>query len=268
MNSGRLNVSVSREWVTKTSQRRSVIRIIRKTASATRPQTQAELAHRQPQASRGKAEPPSRPRRIAAPRPRASRLPVENQRLPPHAFPVLSRSRRKRKRGKYTSKRTRADSRSPEPDRTPDTRKTRGRSSVCDGGSGRGRAVGGPPGEAGVSGVRNGALGRGHRRLPIAHNETALSAGSGAEGKHGEGARPGQEEAGGRGGGGECSWAPFPLCPSQTRVRGGSPVGSPVSRIEGGPGPRGTLTTSSAGLLASVPRTRDPPGRRGLSSQA
>ena len=167
-------------------------------------------------------------------------------------------------RGKYTSKRTRANSRSAEPERTPDTRKTRGRNSHCDGGSGRG----GAPGEAGVSGVRDGALGRGQRRLPIAHNETALSAGSGAEGKHGEGARPGQEEAGGRGGGGECSWVPFALCPFQTRFRGASPVGSPVSRVEGGPGPRGTLTPSSAGLLASVARTRDPPGQRELSSRA
>lgn len=68
----------------------------------------------------------------------------------------------------------------------------------------QGGAVGGPPGGARVSGVRGGALQRGHRRLPIAHNETALSAGSGAEGKHGEGAQPGQKEAEDRGGGGEC----------------------------------------------------------------
>lgn len=75
------------------------------------------------------------------------------------------------------------------------------------GGSGGGNGSGGV---VGVSGVRGGALGLGHGRLLIAHNETALSAGSGAGGKHGEGARPGQEEAGGRGGGGECSRAPFP----------------------------------------------------------
>lgn len=52
--------------------------------------------------------------------------------------------------------------------------------------------------------MRGGALQRGHGRLPIAHNETALSAGSGAEGKHGGGAQPGQKEAEDRGGGGEC----------------------------------------------------------------
>jgi hypothetical protein len=69
------------------------------------------------------------------------------------------------------------------------------------GGAGRG----GRSRAARVSGERGGAQGRGHRRLPIAHNETALSAGSGAEGKHGEGARPGQEEAADRGGGGERS---------------------------------------------------------------
>lgn len=68
----------------------------------------------------------------------------------------------------------------------------------CEGGAGRG----GPLGGARVSGVRGGALRRGHGRLPIAHNETALSAGSGAEGKHGEGAQPGQKEAEDRGGGG------------------------------------------------------------------
>lgn len=41
-----------------------------------------------------------------------------------------------------------------------------------------------------ASGQRRSA-GRGHRRLPIEHNETALSAGSGAEGKHGE--EPGRD---------------------------------------------------------------------------
>lgn len=76
----------------------------------------------------------------------------------------------------------------------------------CEGEAGRG----GPLGGAHVSGVRGGALHQGHRRLPIAHNETALSAGSGAEGKHGQGAQPGQKEAEDRGGGGECFEPPLP----------------------------------------------------------
>lgn len=40
------------------------------------------------------------------------------------------------------------------------------------------------------------SAGRGHRRLPIAHNETALSAGSGAEGKHGEEPGPDRKRRG------------------------------------------------------------------------
>lgn len=47
---------------------------------------------------------------------------------------------------------------------------------------------------------------------------------------------------------------------------GGSPVGSLVSGVEGGPGRRGTLALSPAGLLALVERTWEPSGRRGLSS--
>ena len=68
----------------------------------------------------------------------------------------------------------------------------------------RGGAAGGPSGGARVSGVSRGVLQRGHRRLPIAHNETALSAGSRAEGKQRVGAQPGQKEAEDRCGGGEC----------------------------------------------------------------
>lgn len=55
--------------------------------------------------------------------------------------------------------------------------------------------------------------------------------------------------------------------PSQTRLWGGSPVGSLVSGVEGGPGPGETLAPSPAGLLAPVARTGEPPGRRGLSSR-
>lgn len=60
----------------------------------------------------------------------------------------------------------------------------------------------------------------------------------------------------------------FPPCPCQTRVRGGSWVGSPVCTVEGGPGPGHTLAASSAGLLSPVARSREPPSRWGLSCRA
>lgn len=62
-------------------------------------------------------------------------------------------------------------------------------------------------------------------------------------------------------------WGAFSPRPSQTSLRGGSPVGFLVSGVEGGPGPRETLAASPAGLLAPVARTWEPPGRRGLSSR-
>lgn len=48
--------------------------------------------------------------------------------------------------------------------------------------------------------------------------------------------------------------------PSQIRLRGGSPVGSPVSRVEVGPALRVTLAPSSVGLLAPIARTGESPG--------
>lgn len=55
--------------------------------------------------------------------------------------------------------------------------------------------------------------------------------------------------------------------PSRTRLRGGPPGGSLVSGVEGGPGPGEALAPSLAGLRAPVARTREPPGRRALSSR-
>lgn len=109
--------------------------------------------------------------------------------------------------------------------------------------------------------MRGGALHLGHRRLPIAHNETALSAGSGAEGKHGRGAQPGQKEA-------EVVSVSslFSPRPSQIHLWDGSPVGSQVCRVDGGPGQGVTLAPSSSGLFAPIARTREPPVQRGLSS--
>lgn len=130
-------------------------------------------------------------------------------------------------------------------------------------------------GGARVSGVRGGALRRGHRRLPIAHNETALSAGSGAEGKHGEGAQPGQKEAEDRGGGGECfepllpvslrdsppGWVSGGIPGLQSRgwARPGSYVGSilrrplcPSCEDPGAPRPAGTELSGSSPHLHVV----------------
>lgn len=55
--------------------------------------------------------------------------------------------------------------------------------------------------------------------------------------------------------------------PSRPRLGHGSPVGAPVCRVGGGPGPGDTLAPSSAGLLAPVARTWEPPGQRGQSSR-
>lgn len=120
---------------------------------------------------------------------------------------------------------------------------------------------GGPSGGARVSGVCGGALRRGQRRLPIAHNETALSAGSGAVGKHGEGTQPGQKEAEDSLVGGECFERLLPRH-SQIHLWGGSLVGSRVSRVEGGPGPGVMFAPSSAGLFTPIAGIGDPPGQQ------
>lgn len=99
VNSGSLNAGVFRESVIKTSLRRSTTRIIRKTAKAPRGlRPRLNLLWNRPEASRGKAEPPSRPGRAAAPPPRALGLSRRTRGFPAR-FPVLSRPTRERSLG-------------------------------------------------------------------------------------------------------------------------------------------------------------------------
>lgn len=109
-----------------------------------------------------------------------------------------------------------------------------------------------------ASGQRRSA-GRGHRRLPIAHNETALSAGSGAEGKHGEEPGPDRKRRG--------TAAALVSAPGRRLVA--SLPDSPPGWALGFPRPRGAYCPAPryvGAVLLGPPRPGCAPGALGFES--